>query len=102
MYKIKFSHVYKKLTYPFCEESHVEKATLLEVLPVELEKLSKTFIDYDTDKGVYPLPKKGQYILLLFQKGEYGIFPTMRRYTPNKWKYYKDRIGKEFVVEITK
>jgi hypothetical protein len=68
MNKIKFSHNYWKL--PPAEGY----ALLLEVLEVKLENLSRAFINYDTmymengKDGYYKLPKKGDYLLLIFNQ----------------------------------
>ena len=102
--KIKFSHAYRKLiqTKYNCSREFVHKARLLDVVRVKLEDLSAKFLDYDTDNGVYPLPKKGDYMMLLFLKPSGAdIFPTLRRWTPEKERYYRDGIGVEFDIEIT-
>jgi len=98
MKTIKFSHLYKKL-YGI----NINEAMLLEVVRVNLEDLSQTFIDYDTDRGIFKLPVKGEYMLLIFDKGdvhEKNIFITVRRWTSVKEKYYRNSIGKHFRVEI--
>jgi len=98
MNKIKFSHLYKKLN-----GVNNNEAILLDVVRVQLEKLSQVFKDYDTDNGIYELPKKGEYMLLIFDKGcihEKHIFITIRRWTPPKEIYYKGKIGQLFQVEI--
>jgi hypothetical protein len=95
--KIKFSHKYKKLS--LLKGWICESAKLLEVLNVELAELSPEFIDYDTD-GIYPLPKSGRYMMLIFQKEDGNIFTTLRRFTPDKYSYYNGAIGQEFEVEI--
>jgi hypothetical protein len=102
--KIKFSHCYGKLLDG--NERPVLAAKLLEVLPVDLGDLSRWFIAYDTDHGVYKLPKKGKYLLLIFRrtnsallKGK-DIFTTLRRATPEKEKFYRGAIGQWFDVII--
>lgn len=74
-------------------------SVLLEVINVNLEDLSKYFLDYDTDGGAYSLPKNGEYLLLIFQ-GKSGIFTTIRRRTPQKEQYYRSLIGAIFDVEV--
>jgi len=75
-------------------------ATLLEVIPVRLENLSAEFLNYDTDGGRFKLPKRGEYLLLIF-RGYTGLFPTLRAAWPSsKLKYYRDSIGEEFEIEI--
>lgn len=94
---IKFSHHYAKLRA--CEPEM--KATLILVLVVKLEELPKTFIDYDTDDGVYKLPKKGEYMMLFFE-GSRGLITTMRRAYPlTKVDYYNGMIGKTFDIIIS-
>lgn len=107
--KIKFSHLYSKLrdggnSYP------IQRATLLQVVPIEISTLSRQFIDYDTDNGKYKLPFKGWYLMLIFQKPGGDLFTTLRsQYSYEKWRgkeinkhpYYEGLVGKEFDVVIT-
>lgn len=102
---IKFSHIYRKLL-----DSHndvIPEATLLEVINVQLENFSQCFLEYDTD-NVYKLPKKGLYLMLIFEKPkesyvtDRNIFTTLRRYTHKKENYYKNNIGKTFQVVVEK
>ena len=93
--KITFSHRYKKLQALGSSRS----AGLVAVLNVNLEELSPAFIAFDTDNGTYPLPKKGKYMLLLFI-GALGMFPTLRRWTPQKEEYYRKNVGAMFSVEL--
>ena len=79
-----------------------QDAYLIGVFPVKLEKLHKSFIAYDTDYGIYKLPKKGKALMLLFQKNDYDCFTTLRRETPQKLKYYKSLTGQKFDIIITK
>jgi len=102
---INFSHLYPKLL-----DEHndlIEWATLLDVSLVELADLSGSFLGYDTNYGEFPLPKKGQYLLLLFLKPPAipgvcatNLFTTLRRSTPAKHNYYQALIGREFEVCI--
>lgn len=97
---IKFSHHYFKLKTlgGFVDEAH-----LLAVMRVDLEDLPPVFKNFDTyyDGGKYPLPEFGEYIMLLFQKsGWWALFPTLRRYTPDKYSYYKELVGQTFKVII--
>jgi len=103
MTQIKFSHIYNKLL-----DSHddvIGKATLLQVIPIKLEDLSADFIDYDTDYGTYQLPVKGEYMMLIFLKPSFGcpnlnLFTTLRRWTPEKYRYYLEKVGKIFEVVL--
>lgn len=106
MKKIKFSHAYKKLL----DDSGrvIPHAKLLFALITELEYLPKCFRDYDTESGLYKLPPRGTFIILMFQKPSSAnfhgpaenLFTTIRRYTPTKAKYYKEAIGENFIIEV--
>ena len=95
MNKIKFSHRYIKLR----DIENGEKAWLLEVLEKTTNKLSKTFINYDTCKssgGYYQLPA-GRVLILLFQHIRTGrVFTTVRRWTQKKERYYTSCRGELF------
>jgi hypothetical protein len=97
MNKIKFSHKYNKLFT--CGNGVANKVQLLQVLNIQLENLSPYFIFYDTD-GKYELPKKGNYLMLIFERDNSSIFTTLRRSTPTKEKYYRSKTGKFFEVVI--
>lgn len=99
MHTIKFSHPYRKL---FIGGVPVTRAKLLAVEPVRLQDLPAEFLDYDTDGGLYALPKTGDYLRLIFLKPglDMHLFTTLRRQTPNKLDYYKSKIGELFQVVI--
>jgi hypothetical protein len=110
---IRFSRPYSKLVFPSPEYRFCKIAKLLDVLLVELSDLSAEFLAYDTDEGMYPLPKKGKYLMLIFQnktvyflkpneifRPEQHIFTTIRRETPEKLQYYRKNIGELFNVII--
>lgn len=93
---IKFSKRYKKLTGK-------TQAVLKLATRVLLEYQSPWFLNYDTeaeDGSHYALPSKGEYILLLFEESYGSIFTTIRRYTPQKYDYYRDQVGKFFTIRI--
>jgi hypothetical protein len=99
--KIKFSHKYNKL------KGVDGEAMLLEVLEVNIEDLSPALKYYDTtycennEVKQYHFPKKGKYLLLIFQSmTDANIFTTIRRSTPQKLAYYKENVGRRFDVEI--
>jgi len=96
MNKIKFSHYYDKLYHV----PPVTQAKLLEAIQVRIEDLSPAFLAYDTDNGLYDLPKKGRYIVLIFAKGENDIFTTLRRDVPHKHEYYVSKRGEMFKIII--
>lgn len=109
MRKIKFSHEYEKM--PSYGDFPVKKAILLEVIKVDSESLHPRFVEYDTiyfDKEInnwcnYKLPK-GE-VIILFLKSEYGnssdLWTTIRRFTPQKYEYYRKLRGEEVEIEIT-
>lgn len=113
MLNIKFSRPYSKLVFPSPQYRFCKIAKLLEVIPVELSDLSAEFLAYDTDNGTYELPKKGKYLMLIFQNAtvynvkpseiyrpEQHVFTTIRRETPEKLLYYRKNIGELFNVVI--
>ncbi|HEB37463.1 MAG TPA: hypothetical protein ENI14_02235 [Thermoplasmatales archaeon] len=92
---IYFSHSYDKLKY---ENGRLcLSAKLIEAIPVNLQDLSNEFLEYDTE-GLFRLPKKGKYIMLLFFKRKGNIFPTLRPYTEERYKYYKSNVGRVFDI----
>lgn len=99
--KIKFSHKYSKLCTGnnFCKNLF-----LLDVVNIKLEEMSKCFIEYDTDEGLFQLPGKGDYMMLLFMKDNTScgtnLMTTLRRRTPDKEKYYRSLIGQWLEVEF--
>ena len=96
--KIKFTHKYNKLKN---DDGTIDSSfKLIDLIPVNLENLSEEFLKYDTDNGLFQLPKKGNYMMLIFQKNKGGIFTTLRRLTPEKLRYYTESIGKIFEVEF--
>ena len=104
MKKIKFSHWYYKLANVYSEHQAGKKARLLQVLKIHYNDLSDNIIQYDTtydSDEQYQLPKT-DLILLIFNASQYngGLFTTIRRYTSEKWKYYKDSQGEIFEVVV--
>ena len=104
MQKIKFSHKYLKFPFDYNENN---RAVLLAVHRVKLEKLPKDFIDVDTaysleggkSTGHYELPKAGDYLLLLLWANS-GLFTTLRSYNPDKQAYYEKLEGETIEVVI--
>jgi len=98
--KIKFSHRYYKM--PVC----VKNTYLLEVLTADRKDLILGFIIYDTEypKGHYELPKGKLLVLLLLTPIKAGkenyLWTTIRRWTPEKEKYYKSLRGSQVEVVI--
>jgi hypothetical protein len=96
---IKFSYHFPKLIgedgYP------IRAARLIEVLDVEISDLSEEFIQYDTGHGLYRLPPRGAFLMLIFQKpGFVNLFTTIRRSTPEKRDYYRSQVGERFDLQI--
>jgi len=97
MPKIKFLHDYWKL-------HNIAKRTpviLLQVFVVDKKDLSPDFVEYDTaihPEGHYKLPN-GKLIVLLFYQGMV-LFTTIRRWTPEKERYYTSQMGETFEVVI--
>lgn len=104
--QIRFSHFYEKMPRDY------EKSKLLAVLPVRLEALGPDFILYDTtyhEDGrdqQYPLPAKGDYMILLLQAGSGcgHLWTTVRSQKGkggrDKLAYYRSMIGEVFVCEV--
>lgn len=103
--KIKFSHHYPKL--------HGQTAAhLLHVKLCDRSELSESFIEYDTVYeiepaigvcsepvlGHYQLPN-GRLMVLVFLGNNLFPFTTVRRWTAEKERYYRDGIGKRFDIE---
>ena len=88
---------------------HGSTVRLIEVLNSKFEDLHQTFIDYDTrtaEGGTYPLPKRGNCLVLLFIGDGLAwdtaeLFTTVRRSTPDKERYYKGLRGQQMIVEIS-
>jgi hypothetical protein len=118
MITIKFAHKYLK----FPPKLELRRTYLAKIDIVNLEDLDKIFLDNDTaysdDENhinYYPLPKKGKYMILYLisiYKIPEGIrsfspsilkmhrWQTIRRWTPEKEKYYRSHIGEEVKIEI--
>ena len=97
---IKFTHTYTKL---LLNGTPVDAARLLDVQKVNIQDLSFDLLEYDTDRGMYKLPTKGEYMMLIFLKpgSEFHLFTTLRRFTPEKFAYYQANLSKVFDVVIT-
>jgi hypothetical protein len=109
MNKIKFSHDYLK--FPFNNMGEVP-LVLLGAIKTHYNDLGEDLIKYDTaywadngdDVEYYPLPKT-DLLLLLFAThsltGNERILFTIRRWTPQKEKFYKDKRGEHYAIERT-
>lgn len=101
MEEIKFSNYYFK----FPERIQWDpKAKLIQALKIHYNDLSKNMIEYDTvyskngEVFFYNLPRTDLILLIFAQPTK--IFTTIRRYTPNKWEYYKKNVGQMFKIVI--
>lgn len=94
MNEIKFSHNYPKLW-------NQKTGLLLRVTIRDRERdMSKSLIEYDTKyaEGKYYELKKGKYLHLVFLGNEGIPFSTIRRWTPDKEKYYLGLVGQELKI----
>ena len=95
--KIKFSHMYHKMPNDY------SPSRLIQTFLIDRKDLSKEFVEYDTctlEYEYYKLPTGKLIILILLT--EYGhLWTTIRRYTPEKYRYYNSNIGREFDIEIS-
>ncbi len=115
MNKIKFSHEYEKMI-PGCYRECSTK--ILEIFVSTKKELSEGFIKYDTEiktyqdpvseyiepKKYYNLPDGKLLIILLTTEnslGDMNLWTTIRRWTPEKEKYYRGIRGQrvEIVIE---
>lgn len=112
MISIKFSHTYPKIP----REAYVNPigaTKLFAVIPFDDECISQQFRDYDTLYGgyepdhmegkYYPLPKGKKILLLLSSFTTHNpclLWTTLRRWTPEKEKYYLSHLGELVGIEI--
>jgi len=100
MNTIKFSYDFEKL--PLNWEGM--QAQLVQIVKINIETLDRAILHGDTKyrgkEGWYQLPfKEGLLLTFLIKVNEKGLsFSTIRRYTPRKLAYYKERIGQEFTL----
>lgn len=94
--EIKFSHHYLKL----CTRKPIKEAQLVEAIKVDLKNLSKTFLDYDTDEGLFVLPKEGKFFMLIFKTDNGHVFTTLRKFNKKTTEKYKNNIGEWFKINI--
>ena len=95
MSEIKFSSNYPKLW-------NQKEAVLVNVEVLTGRDFTQDLIEYDTKKtdgSYYQLPM-GKLIHLTFLGNKWIPFCTMRRYTPEKAKYYRKLKGHFFKVVI--
>ena len=101
MIDIKFSHMYWKMPTEGLAETY-----LIGVSRIAIEKLPKSFIKYDTaydPTANYPLPEKGEYMVLTLWTADQGeLWTTIRRWTPEKEKYYQEHLGEKVGIVFIK
>lgn len=103
MRSIKFSHKYYKFPAAF------EKSKISQIIVMDENDISQPFREYDTvftssiaEDGFYPLPKgKVILIFLIANSGMGWLWTTIRRWTPEKEKYYQDLVGMIVFCEVT-
>jgi hypothetical protein len=101
LHEIRFSHQYLK----FGAYELPANGKILQVFKVNYKELSREFINYDTryyDKPSesfknYPLADT-DHIFILIEIGASKLVTTMRRWTPEKWRYYKNLEGKPVML----
>ena len=107
---IKFSHLYYKM--PLTIEDY--KTVVLDVFVTDLGKLPEEFLKYDMaywdEKNqkteYYRLDFKKAIVIVLFSTYKYSnytdkkLWTTIRKWTPEKEKYYKELIGKEVMIRV--
>lgn len=104
MNNIKFSHDYPKLW-----GQKTAELIAVRIIDAQAISINKQLIEYDTKYlvrespplyGYYQLPKIGKLIQLIFI-GNFDIpFCTLRRYIPDKYEFYKGKIGSVFNVVV--
>jgi hypothetical protein len=107
MTSIKFSHdSYNKFR---SQEGIPQEAKLLQVFVVDRKDLSESFVEYDTlfwnekeQVEYFDLPRGKLIVLLLESIHASGCtcWTTIRRWTPEKERYYKSMQGQRFKIEI--
>jgi hypothetical protein len=95
--RIKFEKDYPKL-------QGLTQVKLIQVIIKQFEELEEVFLNYDAKQsdGLYYQfkfkPKDLVLFLVFADYNSYKMFTTVRRYTPNKYAYYKMNVGKQFEI----
>lgn len=98
MNKIRFSHRYWKMP-------NTRPAKLVGLYTCDYSELSCFLEEYDTKyyaggfKHYYQLPD-AKLIVLLFLSDNDVLWTTIRRFTEEKFRYYKESVGKIFEIVI--
>jgi hypothetical protein len=108
--RIKFSHIYPKMP-EFIRKGDDGNTWLVGVAVIDdLDDLPEEFLHYDTvyfdektgEGRNYPLERGKSLILLLFSQKPEMLWATIRRFTPEKEKYYRNLVGGEVDIIINK
>lgn len=101
---INFSYHYNKFGIDFSP-----RVFLLHVFIENTKNFHPRFVEYDTGYYVgvqgleyYYLPRGKVLVLLLKVVDEQKVFTTIRRWTPQKEKYYRSKIGEFFELKLVK
>lgn len=90
MITIKFSHKYKKMP-PVLTGTYIKDIAIIDYKDLTPEEIK---LDTETVDGqFYELPKTRLIWIKLWS--EFGEWGTLRRYTPEKYKYYRSHVGEE-------
>lgn len=104
MNTIRFSNDYDKLPLQWGGT----EAILIGIAVGDIEWLKKnipSFIELDTkirnSKDHYPLDFDTAIVLTFFHIGSFSpkLFTTIRRYTPEKYEYYKKKVWEAFTLK---
>lgn len=105
--KINFQNYYLKLGYDITKPSKNDTisrfALLIQVIRINKNDLSKSFIEYDTRfmGGTFQIPDNEELLLLIFREQFfYKIFTTLRSYTKRKESFYRKRVGQPFEILV--
>jgi len=104
MNKIKFSHTYNKFNRIDFNKEDI--AILMQCFKIHHDELNSVFKNYDTawSHGAvtewYELPKSDLIVLLFRHTATDTVFTTIRRYTPDKFEYYKFKQGDYFQIHF--
>lgn len=96
MITIRFSHHYIKMP------PDTKNTVLVDVELVNLEDLSKDFLEKDTEivgGGHYPLPPSGKFMILWLDTNGYR-WQTIRRWTPAKERYYHKHVMENVNIDF--
>lgn len=107
--KIKFSHRYYKM--PIQEAIKSGKHTIIGIqIHEDIYKLPEEFLHYDAsfwngkETEEYPIPLGKGIVIFIFSShdNDFELWTTIRRWTPEKQKYYEGLKGKEVEIIIEK